>query len=194
MSSEIEIEQIMSSLAQISSDSSASEAHGILCGLVCAKGNIEPQEWLQHIAPERATGDLLALQGEQLLQRFFMETIASLADSNMKFYPLLPDDENPLICLEAIAQWAQGFLMGLSLAGIQITSAIPDDVEDFIETMVSISDADSYELAGDESDEQAIVELIEFIRIGVLLSSELLSNEKLNPIKMPIDTQDTNIH
>ncbi len=184
MSSEIDIEQITRSLAQVSSEFSASEAHGILCGLLCAKGNIDLHEWLQNVAPEPAAGDLLGLEGKQLLKQFFMETIASLADNNLKFYPLLPDDESPLICLEAIARWAQGFLMGLSLAGIQITSAFPDDVEDFIETMVSISDADSYELAEDESDEKAIVELIEFIRIGVLLSNEELSNEELSNEEM----------
>lgn len=184
MSSEINIEQVTASLTQIGSESSASEVHGILCGLLCAKGNIELQEWLLHIAPAIAAGDLLAEQGRQQLNDFFTETISSLADSNLKFYPLLPDDGSSLICLEAIAQWAQGFLMGLSLAGIKITSTLPDDVEDFIEIMVSISDADNYELAEDESDEQVIVELIEFIRIGVLLV-----NEEMNPVKMPIDIQ-----
>lgn len=185
MSSEINIEQITTSLTQIGSESSASEIHGILCGLLCTKSDIEFQEWLLHIAPAIAARDLLAQQGRQQLIDFFTETVSSLADNDLKFYPLLPDDEKSnLICLEAIAQWAQGFLMGLSLAGIKITSTLPDDVEDFIETMVSISDADSYELAEDESDEQAIVELIEFIRIGVLLT-----NEEMNPVKMPIDLQ-----
>jgi yecA family protein len=191
MSSELDIELIMRSLTNINSESTPSEAHGLLCGLLCGNEKLEVNEWITHLAPELSSGDLLAEEAQQLLGLCFKETIAALADNNLKFYPLLPDDEETAVNLEAIAQWAQGFLMGLSLAGIKEFSNYAEDVTEFVESMAAISGAYNYELAGDESDEEAVFEMIEFIRMGVLLV-----NEEMNPIRVPVDikSMDTQLH
>ncbi|MBE9527105.1 MAG: YecA family protein [Proteobacteria bacterium] len=186
MPSELDIELVMRSLTNISSECTPSEAHGILCGLLCAKEKIEVNEWISHLSKGLSPGDLLAAEAYELLALLYNETMTSLTDNDLKFYPLLPEDEAVMVSLEGIAQWAQGFLMGLSLAGIQEFSNYPEEVEEFVEAMVSISDADSYDLADDESDEEAVFELIEFIRMGVLLV-----NEEMNPIRVPVDLQET---
>jgi len=185
MSFETDIEQIKSDLIKLGSEASPYEAHGAVCGLVCGRGDIEPNEWLglTTTATEAiAQGDLLAKEASESLTNFFFETVAALSDNNLKFYPLLPDDEGIAIRLEAIAQWTQGYLMGLSLAGIKKFSDYPEEVAEFVEAMTSIANADEYDLAGDDSDEEAITELIEFIRIGVLLT-----NEEMNPLRVPVD-------
>lgn len=191
MSSEADIELIMRSLTDIGSESTPSEAHGILCGLLCGKEKIELSEWITHLADELSPGDLLTEEAHELLALLYQETIDSLADNDLKFYPLLPEDEGIMMSLEAIAQWAQGFLMGLSLSGVNDFSSYADDVEEFVEAMVSISDADRYDLADDESDEKAVFELIEFIRMGILLV-----NEEMNPVRVPVDINnaDSQIH
>jgi len=76
--------------------------------------------------------------------------------------------------------------MGLSLAGVKGFTDYPEEVKEFVEAMASIATVDDYELAGDDSDEEAIIEFIEFIRIGVLLT-----NEEMNPIRVPIDIPST---
>ena len=86
----------------------------------------------------------------------------------------MPDDESIMISLEAIAQWAQGFLMGLSLSGVNDFSSYAEDVEEFVETMVSVSDADRYDLADDESDEEADQGLDEW-------ESTLSSHDQITP-------------
>lgn len=185
MSFETDIGQIKSDLEKLGSEASPYEAHGAVCGLVCGRGDIEPQEWLAltTTATDAITqGDLLAKEASESLSNFFFETVAALSDNNLKFYPLLPEDDSDTIRLQGIAQWAQGFLMGLSLAGIENFSAYPEEVMEFVEAMTSISSADDYDLAGDVSDEEAITELIEFIRIGVLLL-----NEEMNPVRVPVD-------
>ncbi|MCU7834236.1 MAG: YecA family protein [gamma proteobacterium symbiont of Taylorina sp.] len=178
MSSEINIELIMRSLTNVGSETTPSEAHGVLCGLLCGNNKIKSSQWKSHLAHDVLPGDLLADEAQQILDVLYNQTIVSMADNDLTFYPLLPEDENNIIILEAIAQWAQGFLMGLSLMGIREFSDYPEEVEEFVGTMASLSDADSYDLADDESDEEAIVELIEFIRMGVLLV-----NEEMNPVR-----------
>ena len=191
MPSETDIELIMRSLTNIGSESTPSEAHGILCGLLCGNEKVQVDEWIGHLAYDFSSADLLTEEAQHLLGHFYHETVASLTDNNLKFYPLLPDDEAVVVSLEAIAQWAQGFLMGLSLAGVKDLSKYPENVEEFVEAMASISDAASYDLANDESDEEAIFELTEFIRMGVLLI-----NEEMNPIRVPVDikSSETAIH
>jgi len=194
MSSEINIEQIKADLIKLGSELSPSEVHGTLCGILCGKGDINLHEWLS-LTLFRADDDTSkAVNARELLleaiaesfKSFFLETLRALSDNNLNFYPLLPDDESETIRLAAIAEWAQGFLMGLSLAGIKDFSDYPGEVKEFIEAMASIATVDDYELAGDDSDEEAIIEFIEFIRIGVLLI-----NEEINPLRVPVDLSDT---
>ena len=194
MSSEIDIEQIKADLIKLGSELSPSEVHGTLCGVLCGKSDITVHEWLSLTllkSSEDASQlvmarDLLLEAVTESFKHFFLVTITELSDNNLNFYPLLPEDGSEAVRLEAIAQWAQGFLMGLSIAGIKSFSEYPEEVTEFIEAMASISTAGEYDLAGDESDEEAIIEFIEFIRMGVLLM-----NEEMNPIRVPVDVPDS---
>ncbi len=193
MMQDIDIEQVQKNLATLGSEASPSEAHGTLCGLLCGRADLEPQEWLALTTTEAEAieqGDILAAEAAEWLSEFFFQTVAALSDNNLNFYPLLPEDESETVQLAAIAQWAQGFLMGLSLAGIEKFTDYPEEVGEFVEAMTSVSSADDYDLAGDDSDEEAITELVEFIRIGVLLV-----NEEMNPLRVPVDIpEDQTLH
>ena len=193
MMQDIDIEQVQKNLATLGSEASPSEAHGTLCGLLCGRADLEPQEWLALTTTEAEAieqGDILAAEAAEWLSELFFQTVAALSDNNLNFYPLLPEDESETVQLAAIAQWAQGFLMGLSLAGIEKFTDYPEEVGEFVEAMTSISSADDYDLAGDDSDEEAITELVEFIRIGVLLV-----NEEMNPLRVPVDIpEDQTLH
>ncbi len=193
MMQDIDIEQVQKNLATLGSEASPSEAHGTLCGLLCGRADLEPQEWLALTTTEAEAieqGDMLAAEAAEWLSELFFQTVAALSDNNLNFYPLLPEDESETVQLAAIAQWAQGFLMGLSLAGIEKFTDYPEEVGEFVEAMTSVSSADDYDLAGDDSDEEAITELVEFIRIGVLLV-----NEEMNPLRVPVDIpEDQTLH
>ncbi len=197
MSTEINLDQIKTDLVKLDSELSPSELHGNLCGALCAKGGMNIHDWLTltFFSENDKEGEFSkAVNSRELLlsaiaesfKPFFISTAAALADNSLNFYPLLPDDESESIRLAAIAQWAQGFLMGLSLAGVKDFSAYAGEVNEFVEAMASITAVGDYELAGDDSDEEAIIEFIEFIRIGVLLL-----NEEMNPVRVPIDIPDS---
>lgn len=193
MTYEIDIERVQKNLTTLGSEASPSEAHGTLCGLLCSRVDLEPQEWLALTTSEADAieqGDILAAEAAEWFSELFFQTVAALSDNNLNFYPLLPEDDSEMVQLEAIAQWAQGFLMGLSLAGIEKFTDYQEEVGEFVEAMTSISSADDYDLAGDNSDEEAITELVEFIRIGVLLV-----NEEMNPLRVSVDIiEDQTLH
>lgn len=197
MSAAIDIEQIKADLVKLDSEMSASELHGSLCGVLCGKNDVNIHEWLT-LTFFRDDGEASqAVNARELLleaiadsfKDFFLASLKSLSDNNLGFYPLLPEDDSELVRLQGIAQWAQGFLMGLSLAGIKGFSDYPPEVKEFVEAMASIATVEDYELAGDDSDEEAITEFIEFIRIGVLLV-----NEEINPLRVPVEMPDSILH
>lgn len=198
MSAEINIEQIKADLVKLGNEQSPSEVHGTLCGVLCANSDINVHEWLSltvltstELRDSEAESqavmarDLLLEAITESFKAFFLTTITALSDPELGFYPLLPEEDSEAVRLEAIAEWAQGFLMGLSVAGVKSFSDYPEEVTEFVEAMASIANAGDYDLAGDDSDEEAINEFIEFIRMGVLFL-----NEEMNPVRVPVDIPD----
>ena len=81
--------------------------------------------------------------------------------------------------MHALGEWCQGFLSGLTLGGISDFDKLGTDAREVVEDLVEIARAGtSYHLEGSEEDEQAYAELMEYLRVGVLLI-----NEELQPLK-----------
>jgi yecA family protein len=170
------MEQLEQDLATLDSDYSVYELHGVSCGLICGRGDqLDSWEWLSLItrATEAITqGDILAEEASKSLVSFYEQTRQALSDPQLQFYPLLPGDENDEQMLKQLALWASAWLTGWGLSEPGERHKTSNDVREFIDAMNEIARADQYELEGDETDEQAITELTEFIRIGVLLLIE----------------------
>lgn len=160
---------VQSALARAGSLSLAAEAHGLLCGLLCADPALPARDWLAVLLTE--LGDIAAVdaEGRQLLDALYAATRAGFADEELAFEPLLPDDEAPLAArADALAQWCQGYVYGLARAGERLSGLgveareMLDDLREFARAGL---DADET----DEADEAAWVELVEYLRVGVLL-------------------------
>jgi yecA family protein len=186
------IEPLKKALQYLEVEASPYELHGILSGLLCGNADISAREWISMSSGEMnlsesdlchlEKGDKLAEEAVEVLTHLYTETVSAFSSNALDYYPLLPENEENIIQLQGIAAWAQGFLLGLGLAGIENFADYPSEVAEFVTDLSSISQADDYELAGDESDEETIMQLIEFIRVGVLLV-----NEEMNPLRLPIE-------
>lgn len=157
-----------------------SEVHGGLCGLLCGKGSPDAPAWLASLFPGLDEDNLLQRDAINLLQDVHNTTVQQLNDPTCDFHLLLPDDDAPLQeRVEALGDWCQGFLAGLSLGGITDLNVLPQDVTEIIRDMNEIARAgSSYGLQETEEDEEAYQELVEYIRVGALLI-----NEELHPVK-----------
>ncbi len=184
------IDALSRALQNLEADLSPSESHGALTGMLCAKAGAVKQEWLKSLAPNLAAGDLLAREALELLGTLYDATQQRLNDPTLEFQPLLPPDEASLETrLAALAEWCQGFLMGMSEGGITDIDRLPTDSAEILRDLVEISRADAYELGEGEEDEKAYAELLEYVRTGVLLI-----NEELNPTKAPPQGGDITYH
>ncbi len=175
------LNKLEAALGQVETEMRAVECHGTLVGLLCARGELEKKEWLDFIAHALNPADLLAREALETFGALFEAAVGQLSDSNLEFQPLLPGDDAAVEeRISALAQWSQGFLLGMSAGGIQDIESLPGDSGEIIRDFVDICRADTYDLEGGEEDEAAYNELLEYVRTGVLLI-----NEELHPSKAP---------
>jgi uncharacterized protein YgfB (UPF0149 family) len=160
------------SLQAVGSGVEAAEAHGCLCGALCAERNFPAVEWAAEILPD-GTDEAVAQSVVELLSGLRDETLALLAGEDMEFQPLLPVDTEPLEArLRGLAAWCSGFLYGLGRSGV--LDSLPGDLDEILRDFSEISRATlSPEDSGDEA-ERDYMELVEFVRASVQLSFEEL--------------------
>jgi uncharacterized protein YgfB (UPF0149 family) len=147
----------------------ASELHGSLSGYLCAGGTAHSESWLRELALEEAA-ETVAGSGERgLFVRLFESVDAALADPQLGFGLLLPDDEAPIAeRAAALVDWCRGFLGGVGLAGAGLPAG---DEGDLGEVLHDFSRIASTEVDGGEvdEDEEAYAEVVEYVRVGALL-------------------------
>ena len=149
---------------------SAAEAHGIICGSICVPD--EPQRPWQTLifgteeAPEhyRAAAEVLhALHGD---------SHQVLHGADYRFRLLLPGEDYPLDTqVDELGAWCRGYLLGLSVAAADPRAA-SDDVGEFIADLVRIGEAELDDCEAEAPRERALVEIVEFVRVGVQLVFE----------------------
>jgi uncharacterized protein len=143
----------------------ASDLHGSLTGYLCAGGRASVEEWPRALEIEPATATAL---NDAALRRLYTECRAQLEDPELGFEPLLPGHEAPVEHrAEALVEWCRGFLGGVGLSGAQ-PRALSVDATEVLSDIGRIAGSQfAYEDV--EEDETALSEVLEFVRVGVLL-------------------------
>lgn len=153
----------------------AAEAHGALCGIVCASGRAGPALWLEHLLGEGNTRSAAAQACGDLLEALQNDIVSQLHDDALGFDLLLPSDAESLPARTlALVDWSGGYLYGLALGGVRETAEVPETVREVMHDFYELSHAGFSETAPDEDDETAYAEIIEFMRMSVLLVHEEL--------------------
>ncbi|MGA9343386.1 MAG: UPF0149 family protein [Rhodanobacteraceae bacterium] len=153
-------------LIALGSGVGASDLHGSLIGYLCGGGNAGAEHWVDALALDlgepQATRSLLAT-------RLHSECCAELDDPELGFEPLLPNAEAPLASrADALVDWCRGFLGGVGLAGGAAAAAKSADGAEILHDFGDIARS-RFETGNSEDDEIALAEVVEFVRIGVLL-------------------------
>jgi hypothetical protein len=105
MTSPVAFDEVERVLAAGGSSVHAAEAHGCLCGALCARRVYLPSEWLEEILADPADDDALAMIAGPLGE-LYARSGADLAGTDLEFSPLLPDDEVFIQQrIEALAEW-----------------------------------------------------------------------------------------
>ncbi|MDH3355735.1 MAG: UPF0149 family protein [Chromatiales bacterium] len=165
------IEQLNQWLKSLGANIGPVEFHGMLAGLITTQGAEAEQLYREELIPsDYDPADLLQQEALDGIALPYASLREQLNDSQLSFYPLLPDDERDFEeRVDAVAEWCQGYLFGLSRGGLPDTARLSDETNEFLQDMLSISRAENFELDGDEEDESALHEIIEYLRAGVMV-------------------------
>lgn len=170
--SAVDFEDLDATLRRVDASASASESHGILCGLLCVRPSAPSVEWMAVVLEASEPGDALAGASRKLLARLWGQTRQQLDGPDYAFQPLLPDDSRPLsLRTQLLGSWCAGFLYGLGLAEEQVLSRMSADAREFLADLAELTRVEA-EATADEEGEVAYSEVVEYVRVGVLMIYE----------------------
>ena len=153
----------------------AAEAHGLISGRVCAGGPLGPETWLDEVLGDEHEADLA--QCEVVLSALAEETLARLRSAEISFEPFLPGEEHSLReRIDALGSWCEGFLYGLGSGDSLDWSELSGDAREALADLTELSRVvEQPEEAS--SAERDYFELVEYLRIGVIIISEDLNHD-----------------
>lgn len=141
-----------------------SQVHGLICGLLCGNPN-NTTAW-----EELVTGGKETEIVHEVLQSLYDDSAKQLKDFLFELELILPADTEALPQrAEALTLWCQGVLTGLKLAGVPIVERNPNEMTEAINDLIEIAKMNYEQVIATEEDEEAYNELVEYVRMAVIL-------------------------
>jgi len=179
---EFDYEEITAALERFGIAADAAECQGSISAMACMNGPSGFQLWLdsylEGLQERLNQGDALAKETFDLMQGLYQRVCLQLQNGEFEYALFLPDDEIDLeLRTEAMAHWSQGFLMGLQYSGVTDLSKFTGELAEIIDDVTEISQVSAGQLDYSEEEEQSYTELVEYLRVGVMLFNETLHSQ-----------------
>lgn len=180
--SNFDYQSITSALHRLDIAADAAECHGAMSSVICLVGEAGLHPWLAMHFPEIesaiADGDALASETRQLISDLYQQVLQQLQAGQFDYELLMPDDDEALeLRTEALANWCQGFLLGLRCGGVSDISKFNGELAEILQDITEISQVSGGGLENTEEEEQSWTELVEYLRVGVMLFCETLQGQ-----------------
>jgi len=157
----------------------AAQIHGLLCGYLCRTAVDKTDNTWESYFPDIKKSKKIY----HLLQEIIEISYRQLNEFSFEFYLILPTEKTNInIRSEALGLWCQGFLTGLDAERISHLQGQPGEVSEAIKDILEISEISFGDIAENEEDESAYLELVEYVRLSVLMIfQELKTSDLLTP-------------
>jgi len=150
-----------------------SEAQGLIAGLLCGDQREADGNWTQFIIGEKNPEKI-----PEILQELYALSQKQLAEFLFEFELVLPLDSQSLADrAEALTLWCQGFLTGLKIAHVNIAEQ-KGEMTEALNDIVEIAKMNYENVIDNEEDETAYIELVEYVRMAIILVYQELHEKK----------------
>lgn len=175
MSYTVDYDSLDTVLARADASAGPSESHGMLCGMLCATSHPDRSAWLASVFEDAAAEhDVLVQEAIAALDQLAEQTHRQLYEGQLAFQLLLPGDDTPVReRAEALSAWCQGYLLGFATGGLD-QSSLSEQVRELIGDFVEVTKVDVQDSDEEEGGEEALVNIVEYVRLGVVAIYEEL--------------------
>lgn len=172
---------VSKTLAAAESDIPAAYLHGLWCGLIVGGQYFSPKEWLSLAANDTEFWQTLAPEARQVFLQIAESTLLQLEAPDFTLTLLLPnDDESALESrVEALTEWCLGFIVGFDKKKQPLL--LEGDAAQAFADLSKISEMQC-DVEETEEDEQSYAELVEFVRVSVLMIHQMIEEKQPNTI------------
>jgi uncharacterized protein YgfB (UPF0149 family) len=147
-------------------EADASACHGFLCGQICAVEFPDEELWMEFLDVQRRD-DASAERCYAGVRALAAGIERELQQLDFSFRILLPDDDRTLTeRVDALAGWCSAFLEGFALSAEVPAGTMTQDCQELLEDLAAIGNATAGE--PEEGAESDLVEVVEYVRIGVM--------------------------
>lgn len=180
---DLNYQDVSQALERVEIASDAAECQGAMSAVICFTGEAGFPVWLGSHLPEiesaKMDGDALATDTARITEVLYRDVCDQLQAGNLEYQLFLPEDDIDLETRsEAMVHWCQGFLLGLQYVGVADHSQFQEELAEIINDITEISQMTLGELDHSEEEERSYAELVEYLRVGVMLFWETLSAQQ----------------
>ncbi|WP_102797453.1 UPF0149 family protein [Bowmanella denitrificans] len=155
--------------------SDAAEIQGILTGMLAGGMATDSKEWMAALADFTNQGEPLPGEVKIAIQALYDTTCQQLQAADFLLNLCLPDDAAPINDRgQGLVNWVQGFMLGFGLHQADL-SRCSDDAKEALEDFAEIARMDE-EMPDNEDSEQALFEVMEYVRMSAMLCFNEMGN------------------
>jgi len=177
-------DKVKEALDSVEAPVSASECHGMLAAQLSMQSANGAVECIRHIFDDIDSTSPSFMTALKAIEELVTTTQTDLNDPDISFQLLLPEQSNMADRLLALSEWCQGYLFGLGLAGVTDDDNHSADIKEMLQDFIQISHIDVEDTSESDESERDYIELVEFVRIGVLYLQE-----ECNPLTQEQSTE-----
>ena len=157
----------------------------MLWGTHCAGRAYTKRDWVLELLGEHDPGDLAASEARRWLEDLRAYAQAEFARDDSAFQPLLPADDAPMEQrVRALGSWCQGFMVGLGTGCAGREERLSGDLREVLDDLQQLARIEPDPEETDEDAELAYTELVEYVRVGVMLIRAQLNDVPAMPIDL----------
>ena len=179
MNSDVDHDLLNDALQRCGANWTAAQTHGLLSSRLAVAGARDVPASLEQVLEGSGSADALRKECEDMLATLWQSTYKAFSERLSAFEPLLPDDNDSAgNRTEALAHWCEGYLHGLvsgehDAALKERLAAEP--LADIIKDMLQITRATVDDIDNDDSNDEAYIEIVEYLRVAAQLIYEELA-------------------
>jgi uncharacterized protein YgfB (UPF0149 family) len=171
-----EYTELAAAMQRCNMPQSPAESQGFALGLYVARVTEPLALWQKELYSDFDPADVLAGECRKSLDRVFANVFATDDSEPMQLALLLPGD----IVVDsarvgAVCDWCQGFLFGFGLGGERAASRLSDQSRELLQDIAEMTRLDTEDVENNAENQSALIEIEEFLRVGVLLMRDELS-------------------